>query len=80
MTTTILARGVSDIYTRIGGYISLEVEDIDLGFIKDINPRHILMNIDNTFDLLDEMDEDDIIDFIISRSINTERLKCKRYY
>ena len=75
MNTTILARGVSDISTRIGGYISLEVEDIDLGFIRDIKPRDILMNIDNTFDLLGEMDEDDIIDFIISRSINTERLK-----
>lgn len=74
MYTTILARGVSDISTR-GGYISLEVEDIDLGFIRDIKPRDILMNIDNTFDLLGEMDEDDIIDFIISRNINTERLK-----
>lgn len=75
MTTTILTRGVSDISIKIGGYISLEVEDIDLGFIRDIKPIDILMNIDNTFDLLDEMDEDDIIDFIISRNINTERLK-----
>ena len=80
MDVTILARGVSDISIKISGYISLEVEDIDLGFIRDIKPRDILMNVDNTFDLLDEMDEDDIIDFIISRSINTERLKCKRYY
>jgi hypothetical protein len=75
MNITILARGVSDISNRYSGYISLDVEDIDLGFIKDIKPRDILMNVDNTFDLLDEMDEDDIIDFIISRSINIERLK-----
>ena len=73
MDVTILARGVSDI-SSTGRYISLEVEDIDLGFIRDINPRDILMNVDSV-DLLDEMDEDDIIDFIISRSINTERLK-----
>lgn len=74
MDVTILARGVSDI-SSTGRYISLEVEDIDLGFIRDIKPRDILMNIDSIFDLLGEMDEDDIIDFIISKSINTERLK-----
>ena len=75
MATEILAKGISDISPRMGGYISIEVEELDLGFIKDIKPRDILMNIDNTFDLLSEMDEDDILDFIISRNINIERLK-----
>ena len=47
-----------------GGDVIVKLDDVNLDFIKHINPEKIIANYDNQLSLLNEIDEDVLKEFL----------------